>query len=69
MDADRLSKMRWAAPLLPEPGPEVVVELLDEIERLRAEASVCPNCGPCPTCTVLPDSAIVTAEFEGDDDG
>ena len=29
-------KMRACAPLLPEPGNEVVLELLDEIERLRA---------------------------------
>lgn len=28
--------MRACAPLLPEPGNEVVLELLDEIERLRA---------------------------------
>ena len=36
MDAERLRKMRWAAPLLPEPGPEVVIELLDEIELMRS---------------------------------
>ena len=28
-------KMRGCAPLLPAPGGEVVVECLDEIERLR----------------------------------
>jgi hypothetical protein len=30
-------KMRACAPLLPPPGDEVVVQCLDEIERLRAE--------------------------------
>lgn len=37
IDTEKLAKMRHAAPLLPEPGDEVVIELLDEIDRLRAE--------------------------------
>ena len=37
IDTEKLQRMRGAAPLLPEPGGEVVVELLDEIDRLRAE--------------------------------
>ena len=31
-------KMRACAPLLPPPGDQVVIECLDEIERLRGEA-------------------------------
>ena len=33
-------KMRACAPLLPEPGNEVVCECLDEIEKLRREAEI-----------------------------
>lgn len=36
MDADKIKGMRACSPLLPEPGGEVVCELLDEIERLEA---------------------------------
>mgnify|MGYP001579306950 CR=1 FL=1 len=32
-----IAKCRWAGPLLPEPGPEVVRDLCDEVDRLRAE--------------------------------
>lgn len=35
IDKDKLAKMRAAAPLLPEPGAEVAIELLDEIDRLN----------------------------------
>ncbi len=35
MNKDKLDRMRWASPLLPEPGDEVVCELIDEVERLR----------------------------------
>jgi hypothetical protein len=31
IDAETLAKMRRCAPLLPDPGPEVVVQLLDHI--------------------------------------
>lgn len=37
MTDDELSKMRKCAPLLPPPGDEVVLTLLDEIQRLSAE--------------------------------
>ena len=33
-------RMRACAPLLPPPGDEVVVQCLDEIERLRADAEL-----------------------------
>jgi hypothetical protein len=37
MTDEELSKMRKCAPLLPPPGDEVVLTLLDEIQRLSAE--------------------------------
>lgn len=35
MTTEKLAKIRACCDLLPEPGPDVVRELLDEIERLR----------------------------------
>ena len=35
MTPERLTKIRKCCDLLPEPGPEVVRELLDEIGRLQ----------------------------------
>lgn len=37
IDADKLKKMRVCAPLLPAPGPEVVLELLNHIDALTKE--------------------------------
>lgn len=37
IDPDKLKKMRVCAPLLPAPGPEVVLELLDHIDALTKE--------------------------------
>ena len=37
MTPDKIRLMRGASYLLPDPGGEVVRELLDEIERLQAE--------------------------------
>jgi hypothetical protein len=35
--ADKLAKMRQCAPLLPDPGPEVVAELFGHIDAVTAE--------------------------------
>ena len=37
MTPEKIKLMRGASYLLPDPGGEVVRELLDEIERLQAE--------------------------------
>jgi hypothetical protein len=39
MRQEYIDRMRHAAPLLPDPGGAVVIELLDEIERLQGEKS------------------------------
>ena len=39
MTPEKIRLMRGASYLLPDPGGEVVRELLDEIERLQAEVA------------------------------
>ena len=54
-----INRMRACAPLLPEPGAEVVLQCLDEIERLRAALRVAQGallqCSPCahPGCEAV----------------
>ena len=54
-----INRMRACAPLLPEPGAEVVLQCLDEIERLRAALRVAQGallqCSPCahPECEAV----------------
>ena len=41
MTDDKLKKMRMCSLLLPDPGGEVVRELLDEVERLQEVVQQC----------------------------
>jgi hypothetical protein len=63
IDTETLAKMRRCAPLLPDPGPEVVVQLLDHIaaEGKRHDATTellrqvvmdfAPDCSDGCTCS------------------